>query len=116
MNNTEQVQRLRTISTCLKDACELDNARYAPSNPNYVKPSKLQCESSRKMVKVAVQISERKAEKEIEEICYNKPEMYDSIVESLQQGSNPKEVVESCKRGEQKVTEEAYGYGQSAKK
>ena len=116
INNTEQVERLRTISTCLKDACELDKARNNQNDSNYINPSNLHCESSKKMVKVAVQISEKKSEKEIENICNNRPELYQSILEKLQQGTTPKQVVALCKKDEIKVSEEGYEYGQSTKK
>lgn len=116
INDTKKVERLRTITTCLCDACELDKAKCNQNDPNYINPNNLYRESSKKMVKVALQISERKAEKEVESLCYNKPELYDSIVEALQKHNNPKQVIELYKQEKINISEEEYNYGQSTTK
>ena len=57
-----------------------------------------------------------KAEKEIENLCYNRPELYDSIVGMLEKGANPKQVIERYKQEKINVSEEGYNYGKSTSK
>lgn len=116
LSDTKKVERLKNLSTCLSDATELDKARHNQNNPNYINPDNLYHSSSKKMVKVALQIAERKSEKEIESICYDKPEIYDSIIEALQKYKNPKQVVEMYRQEQLKVIEEENNYGRTSKK
>ncbi len=116
ITDEEKVERLINISTCLSDACELDKARNNQNDPSYINLDNLHRESSRKMVKIALQVAERKATGEIENICNIRPELYDSIVERLQKNPNPKEVIALCQEGKIKVSEEVNSYGQSSKK
>ena len=60
--------------------------------------------------------NKRKATREIENICNNRPELYDLVVEKLQRNINPKEVIALYKEDKIKVSEEVNTYGQSSKK
>ena len=103
LGDTERIERCIRVSNVLKDADALDRTRFVSHSKAFLNPHYLRHDVSKKMFKVAEQLNEYYAKKDIEKTLEEKPELIDTFKEFLDKTHSPKEVIRKYRKGRMNV-------------
>lgn len=103
LGDTERIERCIKMSNVLKDADALDRTRFVSHSKAFLNPHYLRHDISKKMFKVAEQLNEYYAKKDIEKTLEEKPELIDTFKQFLDKTHSPKEVIRKYRKGRMNV-------------
>lgn len=88
--NEEDIDRVITISNCLKDAKEIEKTRFFANSQEFTDQNELHYPASKRLIRFGMQVNERQAYAKISEITSKNPEQYHYIVERIKELNSPK--------------------------
>ena len=99
INDEKLMQRVRTISTCLKDADALDRTRFLSTTKSFTNPDMLHHYTSKKLIKIGMQINEYYAMTDIEKACQKQPALKPILENHILEYKCPKYTIRAFRHG-----------------
>lgn len=91
------MERVRNIATCLKDADALDRTRFLPNTRSFTNPNMLHHSTSKKLIKMGMQINEYYAKVDLDRVCETKPTLKPLIEEHILEYKSPKYTIRAVR-------------------